>query len=418
MTWDFSDYSGNDDDALLPLLISERSQQIILAVLKSMDSRYAWVDYEANFDDIEAEEDYLAVEQAFQPVVKASDGHVQMSFTIADGYYLYKKRLSVSSGNNTPIVTGDLAFNKAAEIKNDPNFGRVEIFHQAVSVDVPVYVSRALDVGKEWPVNVIYQGCSQEGLCYPPQTIKTQLKLLAVAPVNLVKNEAVEITSSTSITPKTDTNNANSLAEFLQGSSFGLIIGQVYQGGYYAGQISTAGNGVADFNLVIAPRSSGQTTPIQWKTFGSTGDPTSVIDGPANSTTMNSALYPAAQFCKAVSAGGYSDWYMPALNELEVCYYNLKPTTASNATASGINANAVPARASSYTSGTPAQTSATIFQTGNSESFSSAFYWSSTQANGAPYAGSMQSFSTGNQTYANKTSSSYRYVRAVRRVAV
>ena len=178
-----------------------------------------------NFDDIEAEEDYLAVEQAFQPVVKTSDGHVQMSFTIADGYYLYKKRLSVSSGNNTPIVTGDLAFNKAAEIKNDPNFGRVEIFHQAVSVDVPVYASRAQDVGKEWPVDVIYQGCSQEGLCYPPQTIKTQLKLLAVAPVNLVKNEAVEITSSTSITPKTDTNNANSLAEFLQGSSFGLIIG-------------------------------------------------------------------------------------------------------------------------------------------------------------------------------------------------
>ena len=177
-----------------------------------------------NFDDIEAEEDYLAVEQAFQPVVKTSDGHVQMSFTIADGYYLYKKRLSVSSGNNTPIVTGDLAFNKAAEIKNDPNFGRVEIFHQAVSVDVPVYASRALDVGKEWPVDVIYQGCSQEGLCYPPQTIKTQLKLLAVAPVNLVKNEAVEITSSTLITPKTDTNNANSLAEFLQGSSFGLII--------------------------------------------------------------------------------------------------------------------------------------------------------------------------------------------------
>ena len=177
-----------------------------------------------NFDDIEAEEDYLAVEQAFQPVVKTSDGHVQMSFTIADGYYLYKKRLSVNSGNNTPIVTGDLAFNKAAEIKNDPNFGRVEIFHQAVSVDVPVYASRAQDVGKDWPVNVIYQGCSQEGLCYPPQTIKTQLKLLAVAPVNLVKNEAVEITSSTSITPKTDTNNANSLAEFLQGSSFGLII--------------------------------------------------------------------------------------------------------------------------------------------------------------------------------------------------
>ena len=177
-----------------------------------------------NFDDIPAEEDYLAVEKAFQPVVKTSDGHVQMSFTIADGYYLYKKRLSVSSGNNMPMVMGDLAFNKAPEIKNDPNFGRVEIFHQAMSVDIPVYASRTQDVGKEWPVDVIYQGCSQEGLCYPPQTIKTQLKLLAVAPVNLVKNEAIEVSSSATLAPKTDTNNANSLAEFLQGSSFGLII--------------------------------------------------------------------------------------------------------------------------------------------------------------------------------------------------
>jgi len=202
------------------------------------------------------------------------------------------------------------------------------------------------------------------------------------------------------------------------GNSAPLVIGQAYQGGYYAGQISTAGNSVADYNLVIAPRSSGQTTPVQWKTTGTTGDPTSVINGPANSATMNSALYPAAQFCEAVNVGGFTDWYMPALNELEVCYYNLKPTTAGNSTASGINANAVPARASSYTSGTPAQTSAAIFQTGNSESFSSAFYWSSTQGIGAPYTGSMQSFSTGQQTYANKIQSSYRYVRAVRRVAV
>jgi hypothetical protein len=105
---------------------------------------------------------------------------------------------------------------------------------------------------------------------------------------------------------------------------------------------------------------------------------------------------------------------MPAKNELEVCYYNLKPTTTSNNTSSGINANAVPARASNYTAGTPAQTSATDFKDTGTEDFALAFYWASTE-NSAMTAG-IQIFDYGLQILSNKTGS-YR-VRAVRRVAV
>jgi hypothetical protein len=84
---------------------------------------------------------------------------------------------------------------------------------------------------------------------------------------------------------------------------------------------------------------------------------------------MNNASHPAAQFCEGLTIGTFSDWYMPAKNELEVCYFNLKPTTTSNNTSSGTNTNAVPSRGSNYTVGTPAQTSATDFQTGNTEAF-------------------------------------------------
>ena len=55
----------------------------------------------------------------------------------------------------------------------------------------------------------------------------------------------------------------------LLGMSFGplgLQPGDVYEGGFFAGQISTAGNGVADYNLVIAPKSSGENSSKQWKT--------------------------------------------------------------------------------------------------------------------------------------------------------
>lgn len=192
-------------------------------------------------------------------------------------------------------------------------------------------------------------------------------------------------------------------------------IGSALGGGYFAGQISTAGNSIADYNLVVGPVASAQNASIQWKTSGtSTAGTSSVIDGPANSTAMNNASHPAAQFCEGLTIGGFSDWYMPAKNELEVCYYNLKPTTANNFTSSGINANAVPARASNYTTSNPAQTSATDFKSTGAEDFAASAYWSSTQFS-APY-GNVQDFSNGGQVYASKVNNYS--VRAIRRIPV
>jgi hypothetical protein len=143
-----------------------------------------------------------------------------------------------------------------------------------------------------------------------------------------------------------------------------------------------------------------------------------IIDGPQNTADIvadgSSAVYPAGHFCNDLTIGGFSDWYMPAKNELEVCYYNLKPNTTSNNTSSGINANAVPSRGSNYTAGTPGQTSAAAFQTGGAQAFAADGYWSSTEYSAT--AAWRQSFDGGLQVYSGKSNSPY--VRAVRRVAV
>lgn len=196
-------------------------------------------------------------------------------------------------------------------------------------------------------------------------------------------------------------------------------IGDAFGGGFLAGQISTAGNSIADYNLVVGPVSSAQNSSKTYKNAntGITGAD-SVINGPQNTADMvaggSSTVYPAAHFCNDLVIGGFSDWYMPAQNELEVCYYNLKPGTGSNNTSSGINANAVPARASNYTAGTPAQTSATDFKTTGTEDFAEVGYWSSTESSYT--SGFFQAFANGTQVsyYKNFTIS----VRAVRRVAV
>ena len=194
------------------------------------------------------------------------------------------------------------------------------------------------------------------------------------------------------------------------------VIGAAYEGGYYAGKISTAGNGTADYYLVVAPKSSGENSSKQWKTSNtSTSGTSSVIDGPTNSANMNNASHPAAEFCEGLTIGGFSDWYMPAKNELEVCYYNLKPTTNANNTSSGTNTNAVPSRGSNYTSGAPAQTTVAAFQSGGAEAFAADNYWSSTEFSST--SAWVQAFGNGAQYDGNKDASR-NYVRAVRRVAV
>jgi hypothetical protein len=196
-----------------------------------------------------------------------------------------------------------------------------------------------------------------------------------------------------------------------------LVIGQAFGGGFYAGQIGVSG--VATHNLVVGPVASAQST-LQWKNANTaTTGADSNIDGPQNTADMvadgNATVYPCAHFCNNLSTGGQTDWYMPAKNELEVCYFNLKPTTTSNATNSGINANAVPARASNYTTGTPAQTSAADFQSTGAEDFSAVSYWSSTEVSTTQ--ASYQFFDNGSQFTNGYKNGSY-LVRAIRRVAV
>ena len=206
---------------------------------------------------------------------------------------------------------------------------------------------------------------------------------------------------------------------FMNQRSFGPpAIGAAFGGGFYAGQIGVSS--VATHYIIVGPKSSAQSTNIVWKNANTaTPGADSVIDGPQNTADMvadgNSTVYPCAHFCNDLSTGGQTDWYMPAKNELEICYYNLKPTTDTNNTSGGINPNAVPARASNYTSSIPGQTSAAVFVfNSGAEYFDDLNYWASTESSTTD--ARLQGFSNGYQGYFNKNRSER--VRAIRRVAV
>jgi hypothetical protein len=170
------------------------------------------------------------------------------------------------------------------------------------------------------------------------------------------------------------------------------LIGDPFEGGFFAGLISHTADGVPTHALIVAPRATGASgtgypisTNLQWKTTNTaTANTSSPFDGAANTAAMVTAgiaLHPAANFCVNLTIGGFSDWYFPARFEQEIAYYHLKRDTTSNNTGFGINNYSVPKRTLNYTAGDPTQTSVLEFRSGASEPYSPDGHWSSTENN-------------------------------------
>jgi hypothetical protein len=180
-----------------------------------------------------------------------------------------------------------------------------------------------------------------------------------------------------------------------------LAIGSVYGGGYYAGQFSIAGT--TNYKLIVSPVANEQSLQIK-TTFSDTGTNTTTIDGFARSNEMNTVEFPAASYCRGLTVGGFTDWYLPARDELEMLYRNFKPTTGTNSVSTfdgqafGTNTNSIPT-GSAYTSNNPGQTSVDLFK---SESGAQAFitpgaYWSSSRSVSQPAYCWTQNFFDGSQ---------------------
>jgi hypothetical protein len=215
------------------------------------------------------------------------------------------------------------------------------------------------------------------------------------------------------------------------------IPGQPLGGGFYAGDIYS--NGVL-WRIIVAPVASGETN-TRYKNANS-ADPVetrTLHDGPASTAAMvangTSTVYPAAHFCNDLTINGFSDWYFPARDELEVCYRNLKPTTTANTTANraksayvyvpdddisadtiGINRSSRPVGAP-YTAGNPSQTESRLFRIApgmGAEAFTATSYRSSSENSTSTVW--RQKFSNGDQYITTNNKTTNWLVRAVRRV--
>lgn len=210
-------------------------------------------------------------------------------------------------------------------------------------------------------------------------------------------------------------------------------VGSAYGGGTYVGIIDTTGFSGSDYSyepgvtglryaLVVSPQAYEPATNRQWGPISwYSAAAASRWDGLGNTAAVIAAAgagiastHPLFAYCAAINANtatelrgspadtrppsdGGSDWYVPAVDELELVYRTLKPTTDANATGAynlgvdignaprGYNPSSVPP-GDAYTAGSPARTTTADFQQGGSEALdavtfaSRSAWWTSTVA--------------------------------------
>ncbi|UTW04904.1 protein-disulfide reductase DsbD [Amphritea atlantica] len=166
----------------MPLLFQRLSMPVtaILMLLFMPFSTSASAGLFDNANPFASDDGPLQVEQAFVfDYEQGADGTVQLIWTIADDYYLYRDKIQLSYGPELEEL--DRRYSDA-EQKEDPLFGQVWVHHNQALVNLDLRSTTGQPVDSAVSVN--YQGCWEGGICYPPVTKTVNLKQIPVNPGN------------------------------------------------------------------------------------------------------------------------------------------------------------------------------------------------------------------------------------------
>ena len=121
----------------------------------------------------------LPQSQAFTPSISVIDPFtLEVRWAIADGYYLYKKDFKVTNPTGE-VQIGALQL-PTGQLENDLEYGEVEVFYNETVFRVPL--SRSNPEPLITDIELAYQGCKKDSICYPPAT--------ALLPVDLPRASA------------------------------------------------------------------------------------------------------------------------------------------------------------------------------------------------------------------------------------
>ncbi|NNH38265.1 protein-disulfide reductase DsbD [Acinetobacter terrae] len=111
---------------------------------------------------LQAQDQLLSAEDAFSFSVESNREHeAQLNWNIPQGYYLYQHKFEVQQGSQKLA----LKLPKATDLY-DENYGHTQVYFHNVQFNIPTEASKTY--------RVTWQGCAQDRICYPPQTVEFQ----------------------------------------------------------------------------------------------------------------------------------------------------------------------------------------------------------------------------------------------------
>jgi thiol:disulfide interchange protein DsbD len=101
-----------------------------------------------------------SADQVFQLRVTAgAAGALVLDWTIAPGNYLYRDKIAATTPGGSALEVST----ESGEIKDDPSFGRTEIYRDHAQAVVAAKL-----LPQDGNIIVTFQGCAERGICYPP----------------------------------------------------------------------------------------------------------------------------------------------------------------------------------------------------------------------------------------------------------
>jgi thiol:disulfide interchange protein len=121
-----------------------------------------------------AQEQPLPPEQAFVVTAKLKSANVvAVEIIPAKKHYLYKSKTRFALKNSPGVSIRDVVLS-SGEIKDDPFFGRIEVYRGTARADITL--DRKPSAGGMTLI-AYFQGCNEAlGICYPPLERSIELK--------------------------------------------------------------------------------------------------------------------------------------------------------------------------------------------------------------------------------------------------
>ena len=134
--------------------------------------------------------DALPEDQAFQvELIAGAPDALMARLTPAEGYYLYRDKLAFSLPGAGAIALGAARLPEPVWYP-DPEFGTVPVYFTPIEFGIPL--QRRDTAAATLDVRVDFQGCKENGLCYPPMQRTLQVAVPAGGQVNAAAAEGAD----------------------------------------------------------------------------------------------------------------------------------------------------------------------------------------------------------------------------------